>query len=208
MAFFQPRRGRAQAAGGTAPEVTGPPEREHGPWDVSERPELGDRVDLGALRFSVPEGYAVQRPSTAVDGQVPVVLVRGPEGALLLRVFAAPRDRGVWDQLRADVIREARDSGGQAEEVDGPFGREVRCQMPVEAPDGRTLVQPNRVVGYDGPRWTVRGTLLGAVAAEPRDDGDLMGVFRDLVVVRGPEARRAAEPLLLTLPVSVPQQDS
>ena len=171
-----------------------------GPWDLADQPELGRRVDFGALRFSVPAGYVVQRPANDNDGQVPVVLLRGPEGALRLRVFAAPRDGGLWEELRADVVREVQEREGTAEEVDGPFGTEVRCVLPVKTPDGAPAIQPSRVIGVDGPRWTLRGTFLGPVAKEPRDDGDLMDVFRGVVVVRGPEARRAGEVLPLTLP--------
>jgi len=216
MGIFSPRRRTTDHEAeprDAAPEPDGPavPEaeasapspsggREHGPWDVSEQPEVGARLDFGALRFGVPAGYVVQRPANDTAGTIPVVLLRGPEGALRLRVFAAPRDGGMWDDLRADVLREVEERGGTATEVEGPFGTEARCILPVTSPDGEAMVQPSRVVGYDGPRWTVRGTFLGPVAKDPRDDGDLMEVFRQLVVVRGPEARRAGEVLPLTLP--------
>ena len=209
MGIFSPRRRGAARDTSTEAEV----ERDHenevaqqesesagGPWDVADQPELGRRIDFGALRFSVPAGYVVQRPANDNDGQVPVVLLRGPEGALRLRVFAAPRDGGLWHDLRADVVREVREREGTAEEVEGPFGTEVRCVLPVKTPDGAPAVQPSRVIGVDGPRWTLRGTFLGPVAQDPRDDGDLMDVFRGVVVVRGPEARRAGEVLPLTLP--------
>ena len=213
MGIFSPRRrgaerdgsteaeAQAQAAHGSqADQAQQESESSGGPWDVADQPDLGRRIDFGALRFSVPAGYVVQRPANDADGQVPVVLLRGPEGALRLRVFAAPRDGGLWDELRADVVREVQEREGTAEEVDGPFGTEVRCVLPVKTPDGAPAVQPSRVIGVDGPRWTLRGTFLGPVAKDPRDDGDLMDVFRGVVVVRGPEARRAGEVLPLTLP--------
>ena len=210
MGIFSPRRRGAERDTGTeadpaepdlaAQEAQQDSETSGGPWDLADQPELGRRLDFGALRFSVPAGYVVQRPANDDDGQVPVVLLRGPEGALRLRVFAAPRDGGLWDDLRADVVREVQERGGTAEEVDGPFGTEVRCVLPVKTPDGADAVQPSRVIGVDGPRWTVRGTFLGPVARDPRDDGELMDVFRGVVVVRGPEARRAGEVLPLTLP--------
>lgn len=210
MGIFSPRRRGAERDTGTeadpaepdlaAQEAQQDSETSGGPWDLADQPELGRRLDFGALRFSVPAGYVVQRPANDDDGQVPVVLLRGPEGALRLRVFAAPRDGGLWDDLRADVVREVQERGGTADEVDGPFGTEVRCVLPVKTPDGADAVQPSRVIGVDGPRWTVRGTFLGPVAQKPRDDGELMDVFRGVVVVRGPEARRAGEVLPLTLP--------
>lgn len=210
MGIFSPRRRGAERDTSTETDAAEPDlaaqeaqqvsEASGGPWDLADQPKMGRRLDFGALRFSVPAGYVVQRPANDDDGQVPVVLLRGPEGALRLRVFAAPRDGGLWDDLRADVVREVQERGGTAEEVDGPFGTEVRCVLPVKTPDGADAVQPSRVIGVDGPRWTVRGTFLGPVAQKPRDDGDLMDVFRGVVVVRGPEARRAGEVLPLTLP--------
>lgn len=217
MGIFTPRRRRADPDTSTETEdqrvheaqvAQQDSERSGGPWDAADQPELGQRVDFGALRFSVPAGYVVQRPANDADGQVPVVLLRGPEGALRLRVFAAPRDGGLWDELRADVVREVQEREGTAEEVEGPFGPEVRCVLPVKTPDGAPAVQPSRVIGVDGPRWTLRGTFLGPVAKDPRDDGDLMDVFRGVVVVRGPEARRAGEVLPLTLPPGARDADS
>ena len=210
MGIFSPRRRGAERDTSTeadqaerdleAREAQQDSEVRGGPWDLADQPELGRRLDFGALRFSLPAGYVVQRPANDDDGKVPVVLLRGPEGALRLRVFAAPRDGSLWDDLRADVVREVQERDGTAEEVEGPFGTEVRCVLPVKTPDGADAVQPSRVIGVDGPRWTVRGTFLGPVAQDPRDDGDLMDVFRGVVVVRGPEARRAGEVLPLTLP--------
>ncbi|MFT4188983.1 MAG: DUF3710 domain-containing protein [Aeromicrobium sp.] len=196
MALFRPRR-RVEEETPSAPAE---PTREHGPWDVDEQPFLDGRLDLGALRLTVPEGYGVQRPANDVDGQAPVVAIHGSEGMIRLRVFAAPKDGGVWGELRADVVREVTERGGQVEEVDGVFGPEVRCMLPVKGPNGEKLVQPSRVIGYDGRRWTLRATILGPAAKEPRDDGALIDVFRDAVVVRGAEARRSGETLMLTLP--------
>ncbi|GAA1728172.1 DUF3710 domain-containing protein [Aeromicrobium alkaliterrae] len=205
MGIFSPRRRGTQDTPSTedltTSDTTAPaPEPRQGPWDVTEKPDLDGRLDFGVLRFRVPAGYDVQRPANDTDGTVPVVLVRGPEGALRLRVFAAPRDEGKWDDLRADVVREVQERKGTATEVEGPLGTEVRCVIPVTAPDGQAMVQPSRVLGHDGPRWTLRGTFLGPVAKDPQDHGDLMDVFRDVVVVRGPEPRRPGQVLPLTLP--------
>ncbi|MEG9226228.1 DUF3710 domain-containing protein [Aeromicrobium sp. Sec7.5] len=221
MGIFSPRRRGAERDTGTGTDTEAQAARDQevaaaqresessgGPWDHLDQPELGGRIDFGTLRFRVPPGYVVQRPANDVDGQVPVVLLRGPEGALRLRVFAAPRDGGLWDELRADVVREVQERDGTAEEIEGPFGPEVRCVIPVKTPDGGPAVQPSRVVGVDGPRWTVRGTFLGPVAKDPRDDGDLMDVFRGVVVVRGPEARRSGEVLPLTLPPGAREADA
>ncbi len=200
MALFRPRRS-SESTVPDEPEMTETePTRDHGPWDITEQPDLDGRIDFGALRIRVPQGYGVQRPTNDTNGTVPVVIVRGPEGALRLRLFAAPKNGGMWDELRGDVVREVTERDGKANELEGPFGTEAYCVLPITDAEGKKLLQPSRVIGVDGPRWTVRGTFLGPVAKEPRNDGDLMGVFTDLVVTRGSEARRAGEVLPLTLP--------
>jgi hypothetical protein len=56
------------------------------------------------------------------------------------------------------------------------------------------------VVGVDGPRWLLRGTVLGRAAIEPDAAAQLEDSFRRVIVVRGSEPMAPREPLGLTLP--------
>jgi hypothetical protein len=86
----------------------------------------------------------------------------------------------------------------RAEEVDGPYGVELRAR--VRTPEGLIDI---RFVGIDGPRWLVRGVYQGPVAADPSLAGPLADCLRGLVVDRGMEAMPVREPLPLRLPREV-----
>jgi hypothetical protein len=122
------------------------------------------------------------------------------EAGLELRAFAAPRSGGLWDEVRQELVAEVQRLEGQVEELDGPFGPELRVQIPVTLPDGQDGFQPSRIVAVEGPRWMLRATFLGSAALEPDEDGLLEQAFREVVVVRGDDPRPVREPLLIELP--------
>ena len=113
----------------------------------------------------------------------------------------APRTSGIWDGVRREIADAIVAAGGTADEVDGPLGAELRCRMPQAGPDGRTVFAPARFLGFDGPRWFLRGVLSGPAAIDVDAAAALVGVFRDVVVHRGsgPMAPREAAVSLLPL---------
>ncbi len=139
------------------------------------------------------------RPRDDGGGAGSVVLVT-EEAGLELRAFAAPRSGGLWDEVRQELVAEVQRLEGQVEELDGPFGPELRVQIPVTLPDGQDGFQPSRIVAVEGPRWMLRATFLGSAALEPDEDGLLEQAFREVVVVRGDDPRPVREPLLIELP--------
>src|SRR3954451_22861111 len=109
-----------------------PPGRPSGPWDADDVDEDGvERLDLGALLVPVPDGCEV-RVDVQDEQVVAATLVDG-RSALQIHAFAAPRSSGIWDGVRREIADSLRGSGGSWEEVDGPFGRELRARIP--APD-------------------------------------------------------------------------
>ena len=83
--------------------------------------------------------------------QVAAVLLIGPEGAVELRPFAAPRNADIWDDIRKQIAAETARRGGTATEADGAYGKELRVLMPMTTPDGQAAQQPSRVMGIAGP---------------------------------------------------------
>jgi len=90
--------------------------------------------------------------------------------------------------------------GGTATETDGPFGTELVLVVPVEDPEGQVFSQTSRVIGVDGPRWLLRGTVLGRAAVEPDAAEPMEATLRNVVVVRGNEPMAVRESLPLQLP--------
>ncbi len=178
--------------------------RAEGPWDVSEVDDPADgRVSLGALWIPGRPGLEVRveaDPHTNVV--VAVVLVLG-SSALQVQPFAAPRSEGIWADVRNEIKAGITREGGTADEVEGPFGPELRTNVQVKGPDGKSEAQRARFIGVDGPRWFLRGVLTGEAVVSDDAAAGLLEVFRDVVVVRGAEAMAPREPIPLRLPTQV-----
>lgn len=215
------RRRRKEQAEPAPPHVDEEPEQEAvdvraaGPWDSAEK-DVGDDpayLDFGTLLIRGQPDFNLQLPTDDDQGTIGSVVLVTEDSGLELRAFADARSGGLWDAVRADLAAEADRLDGQAEEVVGPFGPELRVSVPVTLPDGEKGLQPTRIVGIEGPRWMLRATFLGQEALEPRDDSPLMNALRDVVVVRGDEPRAPRDALLITIgedlePVEDPDQSA
>jgi hypothetical protein len=199
----EPVRGFVDAPGSDEEAADPPFSRGEGPWDVSEAPDAEvTRLDLGALLVPGYPGLELRIEVEEESGNVvSVAAVIENTAAVQIQVFAAPRSEGVWREVRAELAEGIVSAGGTAEEVEGPFGRELRTRVPADLAEGRVL-QEARFVGVDGPRWFLRGVFSGK-AYEPGAMPDLEGVFRGCVVVRGDVPMAPKDPLTLHLPEQV-----
>jgi hypothetical protein len=177
--------------------VTGEPAR-RGPWDVSEVEPDGELVDLGGLLVPVRPGMEL-RADIADDRVVAVTLVLG-ESSLRVQPYAAPRTWGIWEEVRIEIAAGITQQGGVVDETEGPFGPELRAQVPVQLPNGRRGLQAARFLGVDGPRWFLRGVITGQGAVDPEQAGPVESLFADLVVVRGGDPMAPRDPIPLRLP--------
>ncbi|GIJ51850.1 hypothetical protein Val02_87360 [Virgisporangium aliadipatigenens] len=185
----------------TGPDEEAPSSgRSTGPYDVSEAPKDGDRIDLGGLKVPVPSGVEL-RVQADPDGQIQNVLLAADDSLLQLGAFAAPRTEGIWDEVREDIKEQLVQDGASADEIDGPYGVELRGR--VRTPEGTTEI---RFVGIDGPRWMVRAVYQGRAASDPAAAAPLDAVLEGLVVDRGHEAMPVRDPLPLRLPREMHEQ--
>jgi hypothetical protein len=207
-------RGEAEAATPSGPEPSAEddeglrplPARPEGPWDASERPAPESSIDLGGLRLPGRDGMELRLEVDEATGTVNGVAVVLGGSAVLLHAYAAPRTEGIWDEIRAEIAAGVTRQGGTADEVEGPFGRELLVRVPVRTPDGRTGHQAQRFAGVDGPRWFLRGVFQGPAAQDRAAAAELESV---VLVVRGSEAMAPRELLPLRLPdaVSAPEPE-
>lgn len=204
MGLFSRRRKAEEEAPEPAPaeEAT-----TSGPWDVADKPELGNRIDLGALRLPKRTGMQV-RLELERTSRVPVaVTVTLGQSAVQIQVFAAPKTSSLWDDVRPDLMASVTESGGTGDEIPGVFGREILANMPVTTPGG-SGTRYVRFAGIDGPRWMVRATFSGRAAREPAAAKSLEDIVRATVVVRGREARAPREVLPLSLPSTGKEEEA
>lgn len=178
-----------------------------GPWDPADLdPDDGvRRLDLGALRVPIPDALEL-RLEVDDAGNVGAAIIGDSRNSLQLNAFAAPRRGGLWDEVRSEIAQALTDQGVAAEEADGELGPELRARIPTGDAKGATT--PARFVGYDGPRWFLRGLLTGPAATDPAQAAPFHAVFRDVVVVRGGDAMAPRDPLPLRLPTDARPQES
>lgn len=185
------------------PVPAGAPARPQGPWDAADAPDDGlQRLDLGGMRVPVPPETEV-RVEVSPEGQVvAATLVRG-QSAMQVSVFAAPRSAGIWFDVREEIATALRETGGQAQEVDGRLGVELEAQVPTDVPGRGRVLMPARFLGVDGPRWFLRAMLTGPAATDAALAEELEQALRQVVVVRGGDPMAVRDPLPLTLPKDV-----
>ncbi|MEP6815419.1 MAG: DUF3710 domain-containing protein [Marmoricola sp.] len=174
--------------------------------DLEDDPTFANHIDLGGLLVAPPpEGIDLRLQVDEETGDVLSVLLAGEDGALELRPFASRRGGDLWAEIRPQIASETARHGGTATERHGEFGTELVCLVPVTTPDGQAATQPSRVIGYNGPRWFLRATLLGLPAVEPEKAGVWEDLIRTTVVRRGSGAMPPGESLPLRLPPQAEQ---
>lgn len=190
--------------GGEGTEPCDP--RGDGPFDLEEVALDVDevqRIEFGPLIITPFEGLGLQLHGNPETGTIQALLATYEESGLEVALFAAPRSGSLADELREEIIEEATQGGGHAQEASGPFGPEIRRVMPVDGPEGEQLFHVSRVWLVDGPRWLLRGSLMGQAAmvedeATPSDV--FVEFFRNIVVRRDDAPRVPGELIQLALP--------
>lgn len=180
--------------------------RADGPFDHSEVDLDADdveRLTLGPLVVTPVPGMNLQLHGDEQTQQIYAALAMYEDSGLELALFASPRSGGLAKELLEDTIEEAEQAGGSAEVAEGPFGPEVRRVLPVEGPEGEQLFHVSRIWLVEGPRWLLRGTLMGQAGMsegeEPPADV-FVEFFRNVVVNRDDEPRVPGELITLSLP--------
>jgi Protein of unknown function (DUF3710) len=174
------------------------PDATTGPYDERDAPddEMA-RVDLGALRVPVADGYEIRLDVNEAQQVVSATLALA-DGTMQLGVFAAPRNEGIWDEVRGEIAESLNaQRRGSTKEVDGPFGTELHGTLPGD--NGKGTV-PVRFIGVDGPRWFLRALVAGTPAVNGTRAAILEEALRGVVVVRGSEPLPVREPVPLQLP--------
>lgn len=171
-----------------------------GPFSFDGVTEDGvSRVDLGSLLIPVTPEREIRLQMTEATQEVIAVQIVGPDGALEVRAFAAPRNGDLWAQARTDILAEAATRGAELEPREGRFGVELLSEVLVETPEGPSRV-PARLIGVNGDRWLLRGTFIGGPATDPDQAQQWDESFASVVVRRGSHALPVGDPLPLSLP--------
>jgi Protein of unknown function (DUF3710) len=174
-----------------------------GPWDVADAPaDDVPRFDLGSIRVPMVPGVQVQFKVDEASGELVGVSVGDDQTMMELSVFAAPKSRGLWDEVRDELVESLRHSGGACQVVTGAYGPEISARLPA----GPGQLVPGRLLGVDGARWFLRAVITGRGAVDQAAALMLDQVLAGIVVVRGDEAMPLRDPLPLRMPRELLEQ--
>ena len=198
----------AAGAESADPSAPVPPGLRGGPWDADEAYPERERADFGSLLVPITlvPITPMQQIELATDGQRFIwVTVKNGTSELRVHAFAAPRSGGLWQDVRQEIAEELSSAGTPAQETEGPFGTEVFAHVAVEPGNTSAGTVPVRFIGIDGPRWLLRGLIIGGAATGAEPVEPFEELLSDIVVVRGDHPIPPRDMLELRLPPEVQQ---
>lgn len=176
-----------------------------GPFDAAEVPSMRPYVDLGGVKVAPREGLQLRLEVDERAGRVVAVSLEYAESLLQVQAFAAPKSSGLWHRVRGEVTQQMTSQGARTAEESGPLGPElvVQSQAPADQGGGTRVV---RFIAVDGPRWMLRGVIMGKAAVDAAARERVIDLFREIVVVRGDQPMPPSELLPLRVPAGVQAQ--
>ncbi len=182
----------------SAPEDRG----SSGPFDISEVPAMRPYVDLGAIKIMPREGLQVRLEVDERSARVVAVTLNYEDSMLQLQAFSAPKSSGLWNRVRGELVQQLSSQGAKVREQDGELGPELLVQSPIPKDQGGGT-RVVRFVGVDGPRWLLRGAIMGKAAADAAAQSEINSLFRETVIVRGEHPMPPSELLVMKMPAGM-----
>lgn len=178
-----------------------------GPFDATEVPAMRPYVDMGGIKVAPREGLQLRLEVDDRSKRVVAVSLDYQGSLLQVQAFSAPKSTGLWHGVRHDIQQQMLSQGAQVEEVDGTFGPELAVTTPAPADQGGGS-RVARFIAVDGPRWMLRGVIMGRAATQDDARAGVDDLFREIVVVRGDQPMPPSKLLALRVPAGVQQQGS
>lgn len=189
-------------------------ERMDGPFDIEEVDLDADditRLDFGSLIVTPFDNMQMQIQVDQESGEVQSLLVVQDDSALEVALFAAPASEQMVGQVHQEMIEGTESQGGQASVSQGPLGAELQRVVPMTGPDGQQGYHVSRSWLAQGPRWLLRGVLMGQSAASEDLDANgrlLLEFFCNLVVRRDESPRVPGNIITLKMPADLAPEES
>jgi hypothetical protein len=178
------------------------PSSQLGPFDSEQRQDVRPYVDFGSIRIEPKPDLQISVEVEDQTSRVVAVTLDYQNSKLQLMAFAAPKTEGIWSDIRAAVAQNIVAQGGEVEEGYGAIGAELVAKLPLVDDQSRAAgYRLARFIGFDGPRWCLRGTVGGAAMTDPKAAADINDLFRSIIVHRGDTPLPPGEALPLNVPV-------
>ncbi len=177
----------------------------NGPFDVTEVPSIRPYIDMGGIKVAPREGLKVRLDVDQASKRIVAISMDYAGSTMQVQAFSAPKSTGIWSEVRAEIKQGLEQQGATVIEQVGRFGGELIISPRPDAPEN---AKPIRFIGVDGPRWMLRGVIVGDAAAGGEGVEQIESVFRELVVVRGQAPMPPRELLPLRVPAGAAQEQA
>ena len=172
-----------------------------GPLDLSEIQGVRPYVDFGSMRIPSRDNVQMRLEVEEATQRIVAISMDYQGSSLQLQAFAAPKNEGIWHEIRSQMKQRIVNQGGETEERVGSFGPELIAKIPlVDESGNKTGHRLARFIGVDGPKWFLRGVVGGAALNDARAAADIDDLFRSVVVVREDVPLPPKDLLPLTIP--------
>lgn len=166
-----------------------------GPHDVSEVGSTLGFISFGSILMPTIEGVSVRVEVDENSGDVVAVSFEHDGSVLQVSAFAAAKSDELWEEIYSQLIETITTTGGEVSETVGGFGKQLDAKL-VTTSETRDL----RFIGFNGPRWFLRGAITGVALTDPAASLNMEDIFRSLVIDRGNSPLPPREPLPLRVP--------
>ncbi len=194
----------ADAAEPAEQPKSAPADREvNGPLDEAEANHVRPYVDLGGVKVLPRPELGLRLEVEEGSKRVVAVALDYAGSTLQVQPFAAPRNSGLWHEIRGQIVEQIARQGGTTATIDGPLGPEIRAEIPAPAGAEPAGTRIARFIGVDGPRWFLRGVISGQALVDPEAAARIEELFRSIVVVRGSTPMPPRDLIPLQVPASM-----
>jgi hypothetical protein len=166
-----------------------------GPHDISDVGSTLGFISFGSILMPTIEGVSVRVEVDESSNSIVAVSFEHQGSVLQVSAFAAAKSEPIWGEIYSQLIETISTSGGTVAESTGGFGKQLEAKLPASQ-GSREL----RFIGFDGPRWFLRGAISGAALTDENSAVNMEDIFRSLVIDRGNVPLPPREPLPLRLP--------
>lgn len=175
----------------------------NGPLDESEANHVRPYVDLGGVKVLPRPELGLRLEVEEGSKRVVAVALDYAGSTLQVQPFAAPRNSGLWHEIREQIVEQIARQGGTTSTVAGPLGPEIRAEIPAPGGSDPAGSRIARFIGVDGPRWFLRGVISGQALVDPEAASRVEELFRSIVVVRGTTPMPPRDLIPLQVPASM-----
>ena len=170
------------------------------PRDIAELSGTKGFLDFGGLMIPASPQQKVRLDIDQKTKRVVALTITLGQASIQLQPFSAPKSGGTWDEVREQIADSVKAQKGRIKEVDGRFGKELAARVPTVLKDGRQGWRVARFIGFEGPRWFLRGVVGGRGAIDAEAAREVEDFFASVVVVRGEDPLPPRELLPLRPP--------